>query len=62
VRTAPITAAKRRDLFALASDNNLHRVYREGGLEAIKWYHDNGVPQVFPMKQELSHLRKRTTE
>jgi hypothetical protein len=59
VRTAPISAAKRRDLLTLASDNNLHRVYRKGGLEAIKWYHDNGVPQVFPMKQELSHLRKR---
>jgi len=62
VRTTAMSSAKRRELLALASHNNLHRVYRERGLEAIKWYHDNGVPQVFPIQQELSHLRKRTAE
>jgi hypothetical protein len=60
VRTAPISMAKRRELLALASDNNANRVYRAGGLEAIKWYHQNGVPQVFLMKRELSYLRKST--
>lgn len=62
VRTASMSAAERQKLLALASDNNAHRVFRDGGLEAIKWYHHNGVPQVFPMKQELSHLRKRTEQ
>jgi hypothetical protein len=56
VRTAPITMAKRRELLALASHNNATNFYVAGGFEAIKWYHDNGVPQVIALKRELSRL------
>ncbi len=56
VRTTPISMAKRRELLALASDNNAAHFYEAGGFEAIKWYHRNGVPQVIALKRELSRL------
>jgi hypothetical protein len=46
VRTASITAADRQRLLAMADDNKTVRVINEGRHEAIKWYHENGVPQV----------------
>jgi hypothetical protein len=56
VRTASIGTAQRRQLLALASDNNAKNFYEVGGFEAIKWYHHNGVPQVIALKHELSRL------
>jgi hypothetical protein len=52
VRTANITTAERQRLLAMADDNKTVRVINEGRHEAIKWYHDNGVPQVdFPNRR-----------
>jgi len=49
VRTADITTTERQRLLAMAADNKTVRVINEGRHEAVKWYHENGVPQViFP--------------
>lgn len=37
----------------LAEDNKMVRVINEGRHEAIRWYHENGVPQVVSLKREL---------
>lgn len=36
--------------------NRAEKVFREQGLEAIKWYHSNGVPQVLTMEREIFSL------
>jgi hypothetical protein len=48
VRTAPIDRDLRRQLLDAANNNTFERVL-EGNDEVIKWYHDNGVPQVKEM-------------
>ena len=53
VRTAAITHEKRRDLLEIASDNRVAKIYRDRGIEAIKWYHDNGIPQVFELARDV---------
>jgi len=36
----------------MADDNKTVRVINEGRHEAIRWYHENGVPQViFPQRR-----------
>lgn len=54
VREANISPEQRRQLLAMADDNKTVRVVNEGRHEAIKWYHENGVPQViFPTRRLL---------
>jgi hypothetical protein len=40
-------------LLAMADDNKTVRVVNEGRHEAIRWYHENGVPQVMFPKRRL---------
>lgn len=56
VRTVPMPPEQRRKLLGLASDNRAEKVFSEQGLEAIKWYHSNGVPQVLTMEREIFSL------
>lgn len=60
VRAAPISPKQRVELLALASDNNSGKLFHGRGHEAIKWYHDNGVPQVIQLDRHISHLRQVT--
>jgi hypothetical protein len=53
VRKAPLSREKRQDLLEIASDNRAVKVHRDRGIEAIKWYHDNGVPQVFELDRNI---------
>jgi hypothetical protein len=46
VRRARVSSAEREKLVQAANNNNLHRVLSLGNTDVIKWYHDNGVPQV----------------
>lgn len=48
VRSAPIDRDLRRRLLDAATNNTFERVL-EGNDDVIKWYHDNGVPQVKEM-------------
>lgn len=52
VRSAEMSKAERQRLLALADDNKTVRVINEGRHEAIRWYHEHGVPQViFPERR-----------
>lgn len=52
VRSSKISGEDRRRLLAMADDNKTVRVVNEGRHEAIRWYHENGVPQViFPERR-----------
>jgi hypothetical protein len=53
VRTTSMPADQRRMLLDIASDNTARKVREAEGLTAIKWYHDNGVPQVYEMKRRV---------
>jgi len=57
VRTADIPRSERRRLLDLAAGNNLVRVIDEGNHEAIRWYHQNGVPQVAFLDRRLFDWR-----
>jgi len=46
VRSAKIPQADRERLLSMASSNNRVRVTNDGRHEAIRWYHDHGIPQV----------------
>jgi len=46
VRRARISASERERLIQAANHNTRHRVVALGNADVIKWYHDNGVPQV----------------
>jgi hypothetical protein len=48
VEALPPNAWMRRRVRALAKDANFHSLFYRKTVEAIKWYHENGVPQVFP--------------
>lgn len=52
VRSADIPREERQRLLSLADDNKTIRVINEGRHEAIRWYHEHGVPQViFPERR-----------
>jgi hypothetical protein len=53
VRTTPMSADQRKILLDIASDNTARKVHQAEGLTAIKWYHDNGVPQVYEMSERV---------
>ncbi len=53
VRNTAIPREERQRLLAMAGDNKTIRVINEGRHEAIKWYHENGVPQVVFPQQRL---------
>ncbi len=53
VRTSGLPKEERTRLLGLASGNNLMKVISEGHHEAIKWYHDNGIPQVRFLEKRL---------
>lgn len=53
VRTSGLPKAEKRRLLEMANDNKKVRVVNEGRHEAIRWYHDNGVPQVVPLARGL---------
>ena len=49
VDALPPDAWMRRRVRALAKNANFHSVFYHKAAEAIKWYHNNGAPQVFPV-------------
>jgi hypothetical protein len=49
VDALPPDAWMRRRVRALAKDANFHSLFYRKAAEAIRWYHENGVPQVFPV-------------
>jgi hypothetical protein len=53
VRTAPMPTDQREMLLDIASDNTARKVREAEGVTAIKWYHDNGIPQVYDMKRRV---------
>ena len=53
VRSADLSKAERQRLLALADDNKTVRVINEGRHEAIRWYHEHGVPQVIYPERRL---------
>jgi hypothetical protein len=46
LRAAALPYPKRRELLQAADHNVAYRVLHEGNVDVIKWYHDNGIPQV----------------
>ncbi len=46
VDSAPISQAMRQQLRASARDNTLAELVKSNDFDLLKWYHDNGVPQV----------------
>lgn len=58
VRSADIPREERQRLLGLADDNKTIRVINEGRHEAIRWYHEHGVPQViFPQRRLFGWLQ-----
>jgi hypothetical protein len=57
VRTAAMSAAERRELLEMADDNHAGKAFKKGGLDAIRWYHLNGIPQVFELDRKVFHTR-----
>lgn len=53
VRNAYLHKDAEKRLRDMASDNKTVRVINEGRHEAIRWYHDNGEPQVVFLEKEL---------
>jgi len=65
VRTAITSKVEQQRMLMMAADNKVVRVINEGRHEAIKWYHENGVPQVVSLKRRLfewAHHLTRPTE
>lgn len=65
VRTRMPSIIAQIRLQVLAEDNKTVRVINEGRHEAIRWYHENGVPQVVSLKRPLlewSHHLPRPPE
>ena len=64
VRTTVASKAEQSRLFTMAEDNKTVRVINEGRHEAIRWYHENGVPQVVSLRHQLfewvGHLTRPT--
>lgn len=56
VRRARIGLAERQRLVHAANNNNQHRVLSLGNTDVIKWYHDNGVPQVVQLPRGVIQL------
>ena len=50
MRTADIPKQKRSELLDAARHNSASRVFSECDIELIRWYHENGVPQVVQLK------------
>jgi hypothetical protein len=46
----PVNAPMRRRIEAISRQANFHSLFYRKTVEAIKWFHDNGVPQVFPLE------------
>ena len=46
LRAAELPYPQRRELLQAADHNVAYRVLHEGNVDVIKWYHDNGIPQV----------------
>lgn len=53
VRASTVPKHEKRRLLEMAQDNKTVRVINEGRHEAIRWYHDNGVPQVVSLQRPL---------
>ena len=53
VRTSSLPVVERQRLLRMANDNKTVRVINEGRHEAIKWYHENGVPQVVSLQRPI---------
>jgi hypothetical protein len=65
VRTVITSKVEQQRMLMMAADNKVVRVINEGRHEAIKWYHENGVPQVVSLKRRLfewAHHLTRPTE
>lgn len=65
VRTSRMSYSERSRLLDLAVGNKTVRVINEGRHEAIRWYHENGVPQVVSLRHRLfkwAHHLTRPTE
>lgn len=56
VRRARIQPTERERLIYAANNNNQHRVLSLGNTDVIKWYHDNGVPQVVQLPRGVIQL------
>jgi hypothetical protein len=64
VRTSGLGHEEKRRLLEMADGNKTVRVVNDGRHEAIRWYHENGVPQVVPLARKLfdwaPHLTRAT--
>jgi hypothetical protein len=56
VRRARIAPPERERLVQAANNNNHNRVLSLGNSDVIKWYHDNGVPQVVQLPRGVVQL------
>jgi hypothetical protein len=53
VRTKILSKPEQQRMLKMAEGNKTVRVINEGRHEAIRWYHENGVPQVLSMQRRL---------
>jgi hypothetical protein len=53
IEQLPAGAPMRRRIEAISRNANFHSLFYRKTVEAIKWFHDNGVPQVFPLDNML---------
>lgn len=57
VNTTPMNSKKRQALRAAASGSTLADVANEQHSELLKWYHENGVPQVVTLDRDIFRFR-----
>jgi hypothetical protein len=53
VRRSRMSISERERLIQAANHNTRHRVVALGNTDVIKWYHDNGVPQVIQLPHRV---------
>jgi hypothetical protein len=53
VASAPVSQTTRKELRAAARDNTLAALVKSNDFDLVKWYHENGVPQVVRRPEEL---------
>jgi hypothetical protein len=56
----PPSAPMRRRIEAISRHANFHSLFYRKTVEAIKWFHDNGVPQVFPWENMVEGKARAT--
>ena len=61
VRAKAPSKAEQQRLLLMAAGNKMVRVINEGRHEAIRWYHENGVPQVVSLGRRLFDWAPRLT-